>query len=154
MLELVLGIVWSCDGGGCAVRLASPERTIRAAYGPRVVDVIRVRPGQLVALDVSVDPPEVSWRWMVGEIVSIGEGRAALRRADVPESQGAGTSVEASVPESVRALSAGDRVFFSSFEDAREVAALATPEGVAAGRVAERWFGRITAAYEVLARET
>ena len=66
-MELELGIVESCDGCGCRVRLLGQAGTLSVTYSAAVQDRIRIRQGDLVAVNLAASLPEIVWRWWPAE---------------------------------------------------------------------------------------
>ena len=84
-LELELAIVLSCTGAGCRVQIAESESVIDAAFTGAVRDTIRIRRGELVAIDRAAAPPAIAWRWMRGRVDAIEDGRAVVTRLDAED---------------------------------------------------------------------
>jgi hypothetical protein len=71
-MDLVFATVESCEAAGCHVRfLGAPETTVWTRYSPAVQDQIRIRRGQLVAVDRATEPPQTVWRWMRAEVLEL-----------------------------------------------------------------------------------
>lgn len=66
------------------MQLVTSNKTITAAFSPKVKDTIRIRRRQLVAIDTSTSPPEIAWRWFIGVVESVDESGVAVRRLDQP----------------------------------------------------------------------
>ena len=134
---LALAVAVRCDTDGCDVDPigadAGSGSSRRATYSDAVRNTIKVRPGDLVALDGGT----IVWRWSHGTVVSVdaGAGMASVRRnatqrsADDPRT----VDIDVSVPADLVAdLAAGDVVYFGSEGDAggKVVVATAAPEVV------------------------
>src|SRR3712207_2422344 len=76
-MELSLAVAEACGPTTCDIRLVTGG-LLTARYGERVQDRIKVRPGDLVAVDGSVEPPAVVWRWWHGTIERLAGDRAAV----------------------------------------------------------------------------
>ena len=64
-MELTLAIVESCTDDGCRVKILEDDSSIETNFSAPVRDHrIRIRPGQLVAVDTSKEIPETVWRWV------------------------------------------------------------------------------------------
>ena len=133
-MTLALAVARSCDADGCDVEpLDGGGGARRAGYSDAVRDAIKVRPGDLVALDGDT----IVWRWWHGTVVSVDAtaGSATVRRnatqrsADDPRTVDLPVSVPADL---VAELAAGDVVYFGSEGDDGEkfVIATAAPEVV------------------------
>jgi hypothetical protein len=81
-LNLELATVVACDDTGCRVQLIESNQTITATFSAKVRDNIRIRQRQLVAVDTSVSPPEITWRWFIGEVEWLDETSVSVRRLD------------------------------------------------------------------------
>ncbi len=76
--SLDLAIVESCNDLGCRVRPLDGRAAFQAAYSAQVLNVIKIRPGQLVVIDLQAAPPEVLWRWYRMEVTSVGPDNLVL----------------------------------------------------------------------------
>jgi hypothetical protein len=63
-MNLELALVISCTNKGCLVRTVNGDELVETCYSALVQDRIKIKPDQLVAIDKSVDPPEIMWRWV------------------------------------------------------------------------------------------
>jgi hypothetical protein len=118
-MDLTLGVAISCSLEGCRVRLLDGGPTIEAVYGAQVRDTIKIRPGQLVAMDRSASPPEVVYRWFIGEVVRVDGARIDVVRRDasgavLTASSGDGVVELAPVSGLERDVRVGDEVFFTT----------------------------------------
>jgi hypothetical protein len=68
-MKLELAIVLSAAPEGCRVQPLDGDRIIEAAYAAPVFGQIKIRPRQLVILDIGAAPPQVVWRWFRGPVV-------------------------------------------------------------------------------------
>jgi hypothetical protein len=68
-MNLELAIVQSCHGAGCLVRLVGQKTVLETHYSDAVRDRIRIRRGDLVAVDTTTETPQLVWRWRRGEIL-------------------------------------------------------------------------------------
>ncbi len=75
-MELELGIARACRPDGCHVQ-ALDGASMMCAYAPPVYNRIKVRPGDLVAVDRPAPVPAVVWRWRRAQVIAV-EGEAAL----------------------------------------------------------------------------
>ena len=130
-MTLALAVTRACDADGCDVDLVVGGTARRATYSDAVRDTVKVRPGDLVALDGDT----IVWRWWHGTVVDVdrGAGRATVRRnatqrsADDPRT----VDVAVDVPADLAAdLAAGDVVYFGTEDDRKVVIATAAPEVV------------------------
>ena len=61
-MNLELAIAKSCSSSGCKVQLLNDSSVIEARYSAPVHNTVKIRPRELVAVDVSADHPEVVYR--------------------------------------------------------------------------------------------
>lgn len=124
------------------MRLALTGTHLHAAYSPLVKDRIRIRERQLVALDMAASPPEIVWRWYIGEVESVTSDTIVVRRADLPP----GSSTAIANPDGHFSTAVGSEVYYTRFAD-WEVAGIAA-NGVPAdpASIEDRHLGRVAAA--------
>ncbi|NJD66186.1 MAG: hypothetical protein FIB00_13295 [Chloroflexi bacterium] len=123
------------------MRLANSGQVITAAYSPLVRDRIRIRQRQLVAINTAELPPQIAWRWFIGEVEAVGPEGVSVRRLDQPP----GSSRVVSNPETGAPVSVGREVYYGHTDD-WEVADTVSGDGPAsADRIAERYFPYIEA---------
>ena len=77
-MNLQLAIAEACSPDGCQVRLLSDGRSLNALYLARMKGRVIVYPGQLVALNMDMAVPEISWRWHRLKVIEVQPGRALL----------------------------------------------------------------------------
>ena len=77
-MELTWGIALSCATAGCRVQLLNGNQVIETRYAQPVQDIIKIRPGQLVVVDQSVNPPETVWRLFHMQITALTASEAVL----------------------------------------------------------------------------
>ncbi len=70
-MKLELAIVTQCHSNGCDVTLCKDNQEVRAAYSPLIKNRIHIQPEQLIALDSSIEPPEIVWRWLKGVVIEL-----------------------------------------------------------------------------------
>ena len=63
-MNLKLAIVKSCSETGCRVITLDSNSPLNVNYSKLVQDRIKIRPGQMVALNTETNPPEIVWRWI------------------------------------------------------------------------------------------
>ena len=118
------------------MRLAGTGQVITAVYSPRVKDRIRIRQRQLVAIDAAELPPQIAWRWFIGEVEALEPEGISVRRLDQPP----GSCRVVSNPPGGVEIPVGREVYYGH-TDAWEVAGVASGDGPAdASRIAERYF--------------
>jgi hypothetical protein len=117
---------------------STSERTdgsrCRATWSNEVQDTIKVRPGDLVAVDDLV----VVWRWWGGTIVHCDGNRAVVKRNVTQRNAGdpRTTTIEVEVPDDLD-VDEGEHVWFGTTDDRQVVVAAGAPEAVIA-RLAPR----------------
>jgi hypothetical protein len=77
-LNLQLAIAEECSPDGCQVKLLSDGRGLNALYLARMKGRVIVHPGQLVALNMDMAIPEISWRWHRLKVIKVQPGGALL----------------------------------------------------------------------------
>lgn len=71
-MKLELAIVVDCGATGCHVNPLKGSASIKVRYSSLVQKYgIRIRPAQLVAVDVSANPPEIVWRWLRATVIEV-----------------------------------------------------------------------------------
>lgn len=118
-MDLRLGVAITCAPEGCRVRLLDGGPTIEAVYAAQVRDTIKIRPRQLVAVDRSASPPEIAYRWFIGEVVRVDGGRIGVVRRDASGTvlsapSGDGVVELAPVSGLERDVRVGGEVFFTT----------------------------------------
>lgn len=144
-LNLVLATVVDCDDTGCRVQLIPSNQTIQAAFSAKVRDRIRIRQQQLVAVDTSVNPPEISWRWFIGEVESTEGATASIRRLDMKPG-----SCEVVANADGVSVKAGDLVFYGHGEDYGVVSRVADGRPENASAIAARYLPEVEATLKSL----
>ncbi|HEX7167660.1 MAG TPA: sigma-70 family RNA polymerase sigma factor [Acidimicrobiales bacterium] len=131
---LTFAVAKACDPTGCDVEAVADGSTLRARYSDAVQDTIKVRPGDLVALDLSGDAPTVVWRWWHGTVVSIAAAAgaepsiASVERNVTQRSAGDPRTAAMDVvvpPELAPDVAPGDVVYFGVVDDRKVVIASA-----------------------------
>ena len=138
LMTLSLAIALTCDSDGCEVEPVPVGGRSRVTYSDAVRDTIKVRPGDLVALQGNT----LVWRWWHGTVASvdIGSGSATVRRNVTQRSDSDPRTAEMTVrvPADLAGdLSPGDAVYFGVEDGEKIVVATATPETVL-GRIAPK----------------
>lgn len=81
-MQLELATVISCDHHGCHVTPVAAGQTYKTRYSAFVQDRIKIRPGQLVAVNLDPAMPEVVWRWYPAYIIETGEQRIVVKERE------------------------------------------------------------------------
>ncbi len=113
-MDLELAVAESCGATSCRVRSLSGS-VLDARYAALVQDRIKVRPGDLVAVNRAAQPPEVVWRWWHGRIERVEGDRAEVSRNHTQPTMAHSrrrTEAMAVAPELAGHLRVGDTVFF------------------------------------------
>jgi hypothetical protein len=114
-MQLELGIARECRPDGCRVQRMDGTG-LDARYAPPVQDKIKVRPGDLVVLDLEGEPPRIVWRWWQGTVEEIEGTRARVSRnvtqaePDAPRRASHELAVSTVLARQVRL---GDTVYFN-----------------------------------------
>ena len=127
---LVLALVRACHPGGCDVEPLAGGPVVAADYSDAVRDRIRVRPGDLVAVDPA--GPTVVWRWWSGTVEALGAGVAVTVSRDVTRAEADGSARAAFTAELpadlVGGVDVGETVWFGVEGERKVVVAVAGPE--------------------------
>ena len=108
-MHLELATVISCDPHGCRVTSVAGGQTYETRYSALVQDRVKIRPGQLVAVDLDPAVPEVAWRWYPAHIIETGEQHMV-----VEERERQMTVVQA--PEMEIATEVGDHIWMTGMQ--------------------------------------
>jgi hypothetical protein len=119
--------VQQCTSFGCVVRSLTSNDPVTAAFHPAVKDSIRIRRGQLVAVDTVEDPPQIAWRWFRGTVHRMDNGLATVRITVGPPGLVAEHVPTTGVPD----LAPGRDVFVSRHGEGWHLAAAASADGSA-----------------------
>lgn len=123
------------------MQLVESNETITAAFSPKVKDNIRIRRRQLVAIDTSTSPPEIAWRWFIGEVESVHESGVAVRRLDQPP----GSCRVVSNPVLGLTVEPGSEVYYGHPGDWEVAGLVAGNRPADPAAIAERYFPLISA---------
>jgi RNA polymerase sigma-70 factor (ECF subfamily) len=142
-MELSLAIAVSCDADGAEVERLDDGSRRRTRWSDAVRDTIKVRPGDLVALDGD----EVVWRWWGATVTDLRDGVVGIERNVTQREEGDPRTVRVDlvVPDDLE-VATGDRVWFGRTDDGAEVVAAGTPEAVL-----DRMAPRLPTVAEILA---
>ena len=77
-MNLQLAIAEACGPDSCQVKLLPDGRSLNAPYLARMKGRVIVHPGQLVALNMDLPVPEITWRWHRLTVVEARPGGALL----------------------------------------------------------------------------
>jgi RNA polymerase sigma-70 factor (ECF subfamily) len=125
-MNLSLALAVACDDDGCDVERLDGAPA-RATWSDAVRNTIKVRPGDLVA----VDGTTVVWRWWGGTVLGVDGTTATVRRNATQRAPGdpRTTTIDVDVPDDLD-VTAGDRVWFGPDGDRTVVVAVGSPEAV------------------------
>jgi len=123
------------------VRFAGTEQVIRASYSSLVRDRVRIRRRQLVAIDTAAEPPQIAWRWFIGEVEAVGPEGVSVRRLDQPP----GSCRVVSNPSLCSPVSVGGEIYYGHTDDWEVVDTVTGDAPANPGRIAQRYFGYIEA---------
>lgn len=108
-MNLKLAVAEICGPEGCQVKMVSDGRSIAARYSALVLNRVKIRPGQLVAVDLDPAEPEIAWRWHRGRVLAVTASGATL------EDGGGHQHDVVQVPGLETDLAPGDEVWFTGF---------------------------------------
>ena len=112
-MNFELAIVCSVAPDGCQVQLLGSATPIDAGYAAPVLDRIKLRPRQLVIVDMGAAPPEVVWRWFRGQVVYRAGDQAVVDNHRYQPGYRDQISL-ARVPDALETpITVGDEVFYS-----------------------------------------
>lgn len=147
-MNLELAIVQSCHGAGCLVRLVGQETVLETHYSDAVRDRIRIRRGDLVAVDLAADIPQLVWRWRRGEVLRPLGAEPAPGRVLVGAK---GCAFEVQVAHAGLHLEPGDVVWFGGNAQGKEIVdRAANDEPQHADRIRRTTFPLIEDAYAAM----
>ena len=133
--ELSLAVARRCGPDGCDVEALLGGATYLAGYSAAVRDRIRVRPGDLVAVDPA--GPHIVWRWWSGTVEAVAtDGTASVSRAVTRPSADGSTraTFDVELPSDlVSGVEVGEIVWFGAEDDGdrKVVVAVVGPEAEA-----------------------
>ena len=127
-MNLSLAIALACDDDGCDIESLDGGAR-RATWSDAVRNTIKVRPGDLVAVDGS----QVMWRWWGGTVVTADGDTATVERNVTQREPGAPRTgrIDVDVPDELD-LEPGMRVWFGADGDRKVVVAAGSPEAAVA----------------------
>jgi hypothetical protein len=114
-LKLTLAVAETCGPESCQVRMVDDGRSITARYSALVLNRLKIRPGQLVAIDLDPAEPEVAWRWHQARVLETTPTGARIMDPG-------GHQFDAiQVPGLETSLTAGDEIWVTGFEETFEI---------------------------------
>jgi hypothetical protein len=114
-MNLELGITIGCTEIGCQVQCVSDDRVISTNYSALVLDRIRIRKQQLVAIDTSPLIPEIVWRWVRAIVLEVNDESVGI------EDCLGQIEFASRVSELPLRLSIGDEIWFCNTDQELEV---------------------------------
>ena len=122
-LELAVAATWRPTS--CPIRYVDSNAGAEARYSARVQDRVKIRPGDLVAVDRSAAPPEVVWRWWHGTVERVEGDHAFVSRNITQQAPGDPRRATMQIrlsEELAGGVAPGDTVFFEGQEEKAVVA--------------------------------
>ena len=114
-MNLELAVTVNCTDTGCQVKLVKSDEFIETKYSDLVHDRIRIEPQQLVAIDTSLQIPEIIWRWIMAIALQVKKTSVGIKCGSGKEDF---ASQVAKLPLN---LSIGDEVWFCKTDHQLEV---------------------------------
>jgi hypothetical protein len=145
-MNLTLAIVAEATPDGCHIETLD-GRALFARYSRLVLNRIKIRPRQLVAVDEAPDGPQIVWRWFRGPVLLLADGYAVV---DCRRFQpGFRYPMEiARVPEHLLdAVAVGEEAFYTHGEEGAIAAAVQDGRPADPGRIAADLFPAIEQVY-------
>lgn len=127
--ERFLAVARSCTPSGCDLEHLDGTASF-ASYSPEVLDAIKVRPGDLVAVDA--EQRTIVWRWWNGSVTAVDDTKARVvrnvtQRRDGDARQG---HFDVDLPKELRdSVRVGQTIWFGSDHDRKVAVAVAGPDG-------------------------
>lgn len=148
-MELELAIVESCDECGCRVRPLGQAGTLSVTYSAAVQDRIRIRQGDLVAVNLAASLPEIVWRWWQAEVLRpLQEAPAAAGHVVIGS---LGIAAHARIARPGLELAPGERTWIAKSDRGVEVIdRMVGGEPEQPEWIRRRWFPLIEAEYAAL----
>ena len=81
-MKFELATVISCSPGGCSVVPVAGGPAFDARYSDLILNRVKIHPGQLVAVDLEPQVPEVAWRWYPARIVELSDDRVIVQERE------------------------------------------------------------------------
>ncbi len=138
-MDLQLARVRAGHPDGCDVVYLDGDVAERVAFGSAVLDTIRIRRDDLVAVDVAVTPPDIVWRWWHGTVDSVDADRQVAECRRPAGNEGGTATVSVQVPAELRDVVRPDASiwFGHEAEDSLVAIAAAGDHGAARDRLAD-----------------
>jgi len=126
-MNLMLALATACDDGGCDIERLDGGPPSRATWSDAVRNTIKVRPGDLVAVDT--DATQVVWRWWGGTVVDVRGETATVERNVTQRAPGDPRTARVDVlaPDDLE-VGVGDRVWYGTDADRKVIVAAGSPE--------------------------
>lgn len=146
-MHIRLALVSAARPTGCTVRLLGEQGPVEARYSPAVQGRVKVRPRQLVAVDMAAETPTVLWRWFRGVVVYRQGTHVVVDNRRYQPAYRHPISV-ARLPEELEVEPGiGDEVFYSLGVDGVVIDGVADDGPAHPGRIAADLFPAIEDAY-------
>ena len=114
-MNLELALTKSCTDMDCMVKLLKSGDEIEAKYSALVQNRIKIQPQQLVAIDTSLQTPEIIWRWINAIVIEVNDNSVGIKGSTGK------TDFASRVTRLPLNLSIGDEVWFCSTDQDLEV---------------------------------
>jgi hypothetical protein len=145
-MNLTLAIITETAPDGCHIETLD-GRALFARYSHLVLNRIKIRPRQLVAVDEAPDGPQIVWRWFRGPVLMLADGYAVVDCR--PYQPGFRYPIEvARVPEHLLgSVVIGAEVFYTHGEDGAIAAVVQSDRPADPARIAADLFPAIEQLY-------
>ncbi len=115
-MKLTLARTITCSDEGCKVQLLSEDSVTDAPLSPRMIQIgTRIRPGMIVALDLSATPPMIRWRFETRPVEALAGDRITIlgresRFVDARPENDRATPIRVGDIVTIRQWQAGDEI--------------------------------------------
>lgn len=146
-MNLRLAVVTAARPTGCTIRWLGEQGPTEARLSAAAQGRVKIRAGQLVAVDIAGEAPTVMWRWFRGAVVYREGTHVVVETRRYQPDHRAPISV-ARLPEELEEQPAlGDEVFYTLGPEATVIDGVAGDGPAHPGRIAADFFPTIAEIY-------
>jgi hypothetical protein len=115
-MKLTLARTITCSDESCKVQLLGEDSVTDAPLSPRMIQIgTRIRPGMIVALDLSATPPMIRWRFETRPVQALAGDRITIlgresRFVDARPENDRATPIRVGDIVTIRQWQAGDEI--------------------------------------------